>query len=134
MQAAFEQDEIILVYSDIYMFSLRKSIQSGNTTTAKPPESIPRLVEQAITNVDYKNSRLIFHNFAGDMVQSVLISGNNPYIGDNGNWYEWSDEALEYIDTGIYAQGVKGDQGSVGAQGEQGPAGPQARRERTARA
>lgn len=63
-------------------------------------------------------------------------SGHSPYIGANGNWYEWDAEAAEYVDTEIPAQGPQGEQGpkgetgatgatgATGPQGEQGPQGP----------
>lgn len=31
--------------------------------------------------------------------------GHSPYIGENGNWFEWSVEANDFIDTGIHAGG-----------------------------
>lgn len=52
-------------------------------------------------------------------------SGNAPYIGTNGNWYEWSDSEGAYIDTGIRAQGPQGETGAQGPQGETGAQGPQ---------
>ena len=47
--------------------------------------------------------------------------GHTPVItiGANGNWY------VDDVDTGISAQGPKGDQGEQGIQGEVGPQGPQ---------
>lgn len=29
--------------------------------------------------------------------------GKSPYIGDNGHWFTWDDEAEEWIDTGVIA-------------------------------
>lgn len=40
------------------------------------------------------------HSAAGD-------DGHSPYIGANGNWREWN--GTEYVDTGIKAEGVDGD-------------------------
>lgn len=40
--------------------------------------------------------------------------GHSPYIGDNGNWYEWDNTTEEYVDTGITAQGGGGQQGIDG--------------------
>lgn len=31
--------------------------------------------------------------------------GKSPYIGDNGNWWEWDDDESRFIDTGVRAQG-----------------------------
>ena len=39
-------------------------------------------------------------------------SNNNPYVGENGNW--WVGES----DTGVPAQGEKGDSGEKGDKGD----------------
>lgn len=39
--------------------------------------------------------------------------GHSPYIGENGNWYQWDDEAQEYVDTEIKAEGTPGKDGAV---------------------
>lgn len=31
-----------------------------------------------------------------------------PYVGDNGNWYEWNVASQSYVDTGTQAQGDDG--------------------------
>lgn len=31
--------------------------------------------------------------------------GKSPYIGENGDWWEWNDEQGVFIDTGVQAQG-----------------------------
>ena len=38
--------------------------------------------------------------------------GHSPYIGENGNWFEWSSEEGDYVDTEIAAQGPQGNTGS----------------------
>ena len=43
--------------------------------------------------------------------------GQTPYIGINGNWW------IGITDTGVKAQGAKGDTGETGAQGEKGDIG-----------
>ena len=35
-------------------------------------------------------------------------NGKSPYIGDNGNWYEWNDIQRNYVDTGVKANGEDG--------------------------
>ena len=47
----------------------------------------------------------------------VVKNGHSPYIGTNGNWYEWDDTTEEYNDTGVKAEGPKGDPGEPGADG-----------------
>ena len=48
-----------------------------------------------------------------------------PYIGPNGNWYQWNSSMAQYEDSGTKAQGPQGEQGEQGEQGIQGPTGPQ---------
>ena len=41
------------------------------------------------------------------------ISVNPAYIGDNGNWFIWDITQDSYVDSGVPAQGPKGDPGAV---------------------
>ena len=45
-------------------------------------------------------------------------AGKSPYIGENGNWYEYDDQTKVFVDTGIQAEGPEGPRGP------EGPAGP----------
>jgi len=36
-------------------------------------------------------------------------AGKSPYKGENGNWFEWDEEAGQYVDTGVRAKGETGD-------------------------
>ena len=62
-----------------------------------------------------------------EFVKELIVK--TPYIGGNGNWFEWN--TIQYVDTGIHAQGIqgiqggKGDQGIHGIQGERGVQGIQ---------
>lgn len=38
--------------------------------------------------------------------------GHSPYIGQNGNWYEWDDATQQFVDTEVQAQGPQGNTGS----------------------
>jgi hypothetical protein len=51
---------------------------------------------------------------------STVYIGRSPYIGSNGNWYEWDDTAKIFVDTGVKAQGPQGLQGLKGDTGPQG--------------
>lgn len=50
--------------------------------------------------------------------------GHSPYIGENGNWFEYNDSTGEYVDTEVHAQGEQGEQGVPGADGAAGQTGP----------
>ena len=41
------------------------------------------------------------------------ISVNPSYIGDNGNWFVWDTDQDSYVDSGVKAQGPKGEPGAV---------------------
>ena len=56
---------------------------------------------------------------------ALMIKNAAPYIGANGNWFRYDAETATYIDTGIQAQGEKGDTGAQGIQGEKGDTGAQ---------
>jgi hypothetical protein len=52
-----------------------------------------------------------------------LITGYSPYIGPDGCWYVWDNDIQNYIDTGVKAEGAKGDTGDIVPQGERGAKG-----------
>lgn len=39
--------------------------------------------------------------------------GHSPYVGENGNWWEWSYAIMDYIDTRVKAVGTDGIQGAT---------------------
>ena len=45
------------------------------------------------------------------MVENATV--HQPFIGENKNWFVWNIETQEYIDTGILAEGKKGDAGFI---------------------
>lgn len=53
-------------------------------------------------------------------------TGRSPYIGENGNWFEFNDETQEFIDSGVVAQGIPGEEGKQGEPGVQGENGKDA--------
>lgn len=59
--------------------------------------------------------------------ETVLIdntgAGKSPYIGENGNWYEYDDQTKVFVDTGIQAEGPEGPEGPRGPEGPVGPSG-----------
>ena len=40
--------------------------------------------------------------------------GKTSYIGNNGNWFEWDAKTNAFVDTGVAAQGPKGEAGENG--------------------
>lgn len=43
-----------------------------------------------------------------DQLAQGEIAGKSPYIGENGNWFEWNSETSQYEDSGVQAQGGSG--------------------------
>ena len=56
---------------------------------------------------------------------SQAASEHMAYIGENGNWYQWSAGEGKMVDSGVKAQGPTGPTGPQGEQGEQGVQGIQ---------
>ena len=47
-------------------------------------------------------------------------TGKSPYVGENGNWFQYNDEQSLFVDTGVKAQGEQGIQGIQGEPGKDG--------------
>lgn len=50
-------------------------------------------------------------------VWETLMLKNVPHIGENGNWYIYDAEKMDYVDTGRSSVGEKGDKGDRGETG-----------------
>ena len=44
------------------------------------------------------------HWMIGNTDTGIIAEGKTPYIGDNGNWYEWDATSGAFVDSGISAQ------------------------------
>ena len=53
-------------------------------------------------------------------VWETIILKNVPYIGENGNWYIYDTEKMDYIDSGHCSVGKKGEKGDRGETGLSG--------------
>ena len=52
------------------------------------------------------------------VVRWMASDGHSPYIGENGNWWQWNDAVNDYVDTGVSAKGVPGMPGQIPVQKE----------------
>lgn len=85
--------------------TIKLTMQPSNTIwTAVPPDTDIPAYQQLV-----------------NLAQEAVKKAKAPYIGENGNWWEFKDSA--YVDTGVSATGPKGDQGDKGVQGEKGDKG-----------
>lgn len=123
LQAAFSCDEKI-EHSNVLSIAIRGSLPRNGT----PPESVPdvsrQLIERAFASARTEDGGVSFRNLSGTVVEHVSLqngcTGHSPRIGENGNWWQWSDENAGRADTGIAAQGKQGKAGPQGEQGVQG--------------
>lgn len=51
-------------------------------------------------------------------VRWMPSDGHSPYVGENGNWWQWNDQLQRYVDTGVSAKGVQGMPGQIPFQKE----------------
>ena len=84
-------------------------------------ESVSLADEVIITDINAGKRKRATLQLLSDLFGAE--SGHSPYIGENGNWYEWDAEAAAYVDTETPAQGPQGATGATGATGPQGPQG-----------
>lgn len=92
-----------------------KIIWHNNTTPALSEDNLNAMSE-AIDGIDNRVVDLAgtimedvpqiqaYLEQADDLVEALeLMTANPPYIGANGNWYVWSTDEQEYVDSGIDA-------------------------------
>ncbi|MCM1289632.1 MAG: collagen-like protein [Corallococcus sp.] len=108
--------------SEVEEFTVFNSLAKAGAGKNTPTDlDVAALYGAALSSVDAaKQFAEEAKNFAGD----VVAANYAPYIGTNGNWFEFSKESRIYEDTGVRAQGPEGARGPQGEQGPQGPQGP----------
>ena len=129
--------------SSIFAFYVDSSLSNGQVPVPDNVQALVNRLNELEDNVIVKSGAVSFNPTYRPTpeeldkpanIWSVLQygSGNNsnfaPYIGENGNWYEFSKDNGVFIDTMVKAQGpqgLKGEQGEKGETGERGETGPQ---------
>lgn len=95
-----------VVKSCIYKTVVRATL---GDSTSEPPEAYQSWVDEVLT--------------AAAGVETAV--NKMPYIDtDTGNWFKWDAKSNAFADTGVSAQGPKGDTGPAGASGAKGDPGP----------
>lgn len=51
---------------------------------------------------------------------TIEQTGKSPYIGENGNWFQYDDKQSLFVDTGVKSQGEQGERGLQGEPGKDG--------------
>lgn len=63
-------------------------------------------------------------NVSVENKQTVTVSieqtGKSPYVGENGNWFQYDDKQSLFVDTGVKSQGEQGERGLQGEPGKDG--------------
>ena len=80
-------------------------IPQDETMDASP--DIPNMLADAIIQNETDIQRL------KDDFEDLDIggAGKSPYIGENGNWYEWDSDGEAFVDTGVKAEGYTPQKG-----------------------
>lgn len=112
-----------------------KDAASGSATSASNSALVAEGYANGKQNGEAVSSGTYYHNnaayFANQASGSATAASNQadraeaavvhePYIGENGNWYVWSWEDNDYVDTEVDATGPAG---ADGQDGDPGPAG-----------
>lgn len=102
--------------------------QSASIEAQVAAESVKSSVEGLEVYVENANLAATRSENAQDQAEiyakmAETSSAQNPYIGENGNWYIWSSDLGTFADSGIAAQGETGEKGDTGEQGIQGETG-----------
>lgn len=93
-------------------------ISLPTTGETAEPETVRPLVQRAEAAAATAEEKANAAAGSAQAAQEALeknqaISVNPSYIGDNGNWFVWDIDQGSYVDSGVKAQGPKGDPGAV---------------------
>ncbi|MCM1043492.1 MAG: hypothetical protein NC350_04730, partial [Corallococcus sp.] len=83
--------------SGVYEFTVNNSLAGAGGSTP--------------TDLDIVSLYLTSTNATEEAKDAAAAASKNsypPYIGENGNWYEWDKESAQYVDSGVQAQGPQG--------------------------
>ena len=124
-------DELLQSSSPLMVFCYILRTDGETTSVAKEFTIRPRNKPLGyIYDPDDQTRIKEFDEFVNDTIyeinnieSKVSESTKHQPIIQNGKWFIWDINNNEYIDTGVYAQGPKGDKGDTGEQGLQGPKG-----------
>lgn len=88
---------------------------SGSVTPAGYQEFLNTVIAAKEAAEDAQAEAEVAQEAAEDAAAAAEAATiHQPYIDDEtGNWMVWSNDDEEYVDTGIHAQGPKGDPGSL---------------------
>ena len=105
----------------VFNFVPRTAEATGNVTIDEPETDVEIVVQDvsssildatilaALSAADRANDAAEAAEHMVDIHQGPPgEDGKSPYIGENGHWYEWDEDAGEYVDTETEAQGETG--------------------------
>lgn len=91
----------VVVKSKIWTTTVLPSLGGAIEEAPEPQKAWVDQVLNAAKEVEENTQR----------VENATI--HQPFIGENKNWFVWNTETQEYIDTGILAEGKKGEAGVI---------------------
>jgi len=91
----------------------------GDGPIIDPSNRIPS-VEDIIAKMEEMEEAI---KKAEQATQNAENAARPPYIGENGRWFTWGKNQEEYVDSGVEAQGPKGETGDKGDKGDKGNTG-----------
>lgn len=115
----------ILTYTQYFVFRIKGRLDDGPIV----PEFVTKyIISEAdfITVLRETDGVFEYYSEADGVFKPVQSGiGQSPYIGADGDWYQYYEDIKGYKDSGVKAQGPQGPKGSDGAQGKDGAPGPQ---------
>lgn len=91
----------VVVKSKIWTTTVLPSLGGASEEAPEPQKAWVDQVLNAAEEVE-KNAQ---------KVENATV--HQPFIGENKNWFVWNTETQEYVDTGILAEGKKGEAGVI---------------------
>lgn len=107
--------------SDIASFTVYSSL-AGEGPNGSAPSDLD-VVNLYNTAVEAAANAEISASKAQEAAQTVNASNYAPYVGEDGNWWQYDKAQQKYVNTDVPAQGPQGVQGPVGPRGPQGERG-----------
>lgn len=105
----------------VFNFVARTAEATGNVTIDEPETDVEIVVQDVSSSI--LDATILAALSAADRANEAAEAaermvdihqgppgedGKSPYIGENGHWYEWDEDAGEYVDTETEAQGETG--------------------------
>lgn len=99
---------------------INKPLVFDSSANFPPVGHAERLYIATNVNKIYYWTGITYADISGSGGGGSGTDGKSPYIGENGNWFEYNDVLQAWIDTGVRAEGKDGLNGADGKDGIDG--------------